>query len=114
MNSRAELATVALDIEDVVADEVKNMLTITFKHPLRAFHQQSIGKDGEITYVEVEEETKGTNVPISEPPAAVLGQELVKIAPSTMKMHLYFLGDWNDTDALGGEGQGKACKKELG
>ena len=94
INSRAELATVALDIEDVVADEMKNMLTITFKHPLRAFHQQSISKDGEITYVEVEE-TKGTDADSaasSEPPKAVLGQELVQIAPSTMKMHLYFLG----------------------
>ncbi|CAE7314879.1 unnamed protein product [Symbiodinium natans] len=106
INSRAELATVALDIEDVVADEGKNMLMISFKHPLRAFQQQSISNDGEITYVEVEE-TKGTNLP------AVLGQELVQLAPNTMKMHLYFSGEWNDGDALAGEGEGKACLKEL-
>ena len=105
IHTRGKLASTALEIEDVVADEAQNMLTISFKQPMRAFAQTSQSKDGEITFEEVAPGKTGDS--------QALGQELVGMLPMTMKMKLFFEGDWNDQDVLGDDGEGKTCFTEL-
>lgn len=104
IHSRGELASAALEIEDVVADEAQHMLTISFKRPLRAFAQKSRSKDREFTFEEVDARKKKAVTAAGSHEA--LGQELAGMVPWTMKMNLYFEGSWVD-------GEGKACLEEL-
>ena len=117
MQSRAELAGTALEIQDVVPDEGRNMLTITFKNPLRAFAQTSETKDGEIVYTEVDpSQAEARSLPetgAEESSAASLGYELVGILPNTTKINLHFPGHWDDTGMLGRDSEGKMCFEEL-
>eukprot|EP00933_Yihiella_yeosuensis_P018004 TRINITY_DN14950_c0_g4_i1.p1 TRINITY_DN14950_c0_g4~~TRINITY_DN14950_c0_g4_i1.p1 ORF type:complete len:614 (-),score=162.39 TRINITY_DN14950_c0_g4_i1:358-2199(-) len=119
IHARAELSATALEINDVAADEQNNMLTITFKHPLRVFTQHSQNKDGEITYAEMKESNAERASASSraassrQTDALSLGRELVALSPSTMKIRLHFNGEWDDEDELGDESEGKQCLQEL-
>ena len=117
--SKGELASAALEIEDVVADEAQHMLTISFKSPLRAFAQKSQRKDGTMTFEEVDPKAAA---PAPAGSHQALGLELLGIAPRTLKMNLYFEGGWEDgedcedgEDSEGRRGpcEGKVCLEEL-
>ena len=113
IHSRAQLACTALEIDEVSQNEGQNTITITFKHPLRAFAQTSVNKDGVVAYAEVD---AGKTVQAAPSSAGITGleSELVAMAPNTMKMCLHFYGGWHDTDMFGEDGEGKTCLAELG